>query len=37
MTVTLGDVTVDNWAGVVGLELDEHQSAWIAPNHVSLL
>ena len=35
--VSLQDVTVDNWTGVVALQVAEHQREWIAPNHISLL
>lgn len=35
--VSLRDVTVDDWADVVALELHERQRDWIAPNHISLL
>lgn len=36
MSVSPGDVTVDDWRDVIALGLDERQREWMAPNPVSL-
>jgi len=37
MTVSLQDVTAENWRAIIGLGVGPGQREWVAPNHYSLI
>ena len=37
MTITLQDVTPENWRAIIDLSVGAEQHEWVAPNHYSLI